>query len=107
MKFFYPVIFLTLIPFFGFGQIKKNTYIQFEIAMLLRGNPNQGETFENGTRNTDWFLPDGLSSKMGFGIHKNKSFLLGIHSGIEWMANKKINSHSHLREFKNQSKSEQ
>jgi hypothetical protein len=52
--------------------VKKNTYFQFEIAIPIRGNQNYGTVYSDGSRNKSWFLPDGLSSKFGFGIHKNK-----------------------------------
>ena len=50
----------------------------------MKGNPARDEenpyTHEKGT----WFLPDGLGSKFGYGIHYKKWIELGIHSGINW-----------------------
>ncbi|TDD78910.1 hypothetical protein E0F89_02125 [Flavobacterium caseinilyticum] len=77
------VIFL-LFTFSAFSQNKKFTYIQFDIAFSIKGNPDRGETDLNGNTNNLWFLPDGLSSKIGYGIHHNKWIGLGIHSGVDW-----------------------
>ncbi|TRX09235.1 hypothetical protein [Flavobacterium gawalongense] len=67
-----------------FSQNKKFTYTQFDVAVSIKGNQDRGETDPNGNTNNSWFLPDGLSSKIGYGIHHNKWVGLGIHSGIDW-----------------------
>jgi hypothetical protein len=67
-----------------FSQNKKHTYVQFEASVSLKGNANRSETDRNENTNNSWFLPDGLSSKMGYGLHYNKWIALGIHSGIDW-----------------------
>lgn len=90
MKVFHVLIFSILSPLFSFGQSEKITYFQFEIAMPTRGNQNYGTVYPDGSRNKSWFLPDGLSSKVGFGIHKNKWILLGIHLGIDWKATEQL-----------------
>ena len=77
------VIFL-LFTFSAFSQNKKFTYIQFDVAIPIKGNSDRGETDLNGNTNNLWFLPDGLSSKIGYGIHHNKWISMGIHSGIDW-----------------------
>jgi hypothetical protein len=73
-----------LFTFSAFSQSNKFTYIQFDAAFSIKGNPDRGETDLNGNTNNLWFLPDGLSSKIGYGIHHNKWIGLGIHSGIDW-----------------------
>ena len=91
MKIFYVLVFSFLISYLSFGQSKRNTYFQFEIAVPLKGNPERGETNSDGTKkNSSWFLPDGLSSKFGFGFHKNKWIAVGIHSGIDWKATEQL-----------------
>lgn len=67
-----------------FSQNKKFTYTQFDVAVSIKGNPDRGETDPDGNTDNLWFLPDGLSSKIGYGIHHNKWVGLGIHSGIDW-----------------------
>jgi hypothetical protein len=90
MRFFGFLSLFLLVTFSAFSQDKKFTYIQFEVAVALKGNPNSGEedpyTHEKGT----WFLPDGLNSKIGYGIHHNKWLGLGIHSGVDWKWNDKL-----------------
>ncbi len=62
----------------------KYTYFQFDITLALKGNPNAGETNEYSQKKESWFLPDGLDSKIGYGLHYNKWVALGIHTGINW-----------------------
>ena len=62
----------------------KHTYFQFDISLALKGNPNAGETNEYSQKKESWFLPDGLGSKIGYGLHYNKWIALGIHTGINW-----------------------
>jgi hypothetical protein len=75
---------LLLSSFLAFSQSKKFTYIQFDVAVAIKGNQDRGETDLNSNTNNLWFLPNGLSSKLGYGIHHNKWISLGIHSGIDW-----------------------
>ena len=75
-------------------QIKKPkikpTFLQFDISIPLAANVNRGETFVDGSKNTTWFLPNGLSSKFGFGIQQNKWIGIGLHTGIDWNINQKL-----------------
>ncbi|WP_243699455.1 hypothetical protein [Flavobacterium caseinilyticum] len=84
MRLFRISVIFLLFTFSAFSQNKKFTYIQFDIAFSIKGNPDRGETDLNGNTNNLWFLPDGLSSKIGYGIHHNKWIGLGIHSGVDW-----------------------
>ena len=87
------IVVLLLSLFFSFsifGQNKKHNYFQFDIAVPLKGNPDRGETDLNGNVNNLWFLPDGLSTKLGYGIQHNKWVSIGIHSGIDWQATNKL-----------------
>lgn len=84
VRFFGIVALMLLFTSLAFSQDKKFTYIQFEAAVAIKGNPDSGVedpyTHEKGS----WFLPDGLNSKIGYGIHYNKWIGLGIHSGLDW-----------------------
>ena len=51
---------------------KKITFTQFEISVPLQGNKNRGEVFPDGRTNDSWFLPDGVNSNFGYGIHFNQ-----------------------------------
>lgn len=73
-----------------FSQNKKFTYTQFDVAVSLKGNQDRGKTDSYGNTDNSWFLPDGLSSKIGYGIHHNKWVSLGIHSGIDWQWTHKL-----------------
>lgn len=84
MRLFRTLSIFLLFTFSAFSQSKKFTYIQFDVAFSIKGNPDRGETDPYGNTDNLWFLPDGLSSKIGYGIHHNKWIGLGIHSGIDW-----------------------
>lgn len=75
---------LLFSTFSAFSQSKKFTYTQFDVTVSIKGNPDRDledpYTHEKGS----WFLPDGLGSKFGYGIHYKKWIGLGIHSGINW-----------------------
>ena len=88
-------IFCTLVLFFAIkstiqAQDRKLTYIQFDVALSLTGNPDYGDTpkYEGDTQ--PWFLPDGLGSKLGYGVHYKQWLTLGIHSGLDWKWNEKL-----------------
>lgn len=84
------ILFILLFTFSAFSQKKESTYIQFDIAIPIKGNPDRGETDANGNKNSSWFLPDGLSSKLGYGLHYNKWIALGINSGVDWKWSDKL-----------------
>ncbi len=56
----------------------------------MKGNPNRENPEINTTKNNSFFIPDGLSSKFGYGFHHNKWVSVGIHSGIDWKISEKI-----------------
>lgn len=68
----------------------KPTFLQFEIAVPLAANIHQGETNPDGSKNTTWFLPNGLSGKFGFGVQQNKWMGFSLHTGIDWKANEQL-----------------
>jgi hypothetical protein len=80
-------LFFTLI---ASAQDKKRTYTQFDIAIPLKGNPDQGKEDQYTRKKDSWFLPDGLSAKLGYGIHHNKWVTLGIHTGLDWKGSEKL-----------------
>ena len=51
----------------------------------MAGNNERYESEDYPNQNNkDWFIPDGLGLKIGYGIHYKKWITLGIHSGIDW-----------------------
>lgn len=69
-----------------YAQTKKITYLQFDIAASITGNPHRDDVQNNsGSTSSNAFLvPNGLGTKIGYGIHYKKWITLGIHSGIDW-----------------------
>lgn len=62
----------------------KLTYIQYDVTIAIKRNPNAGDIDPYTNEKENWFLPDGFGTKIGFGLHYNKWAALGIHSGINW-----------------------
>lgn len=73
-----------------YAQDKKFTYIQFEITMSITGNPDLNEPEDYQGQKRSWFIPDGLGSKLGYGIHYKQWCTLGIHSGLDWKWNEQL-----------------
>jgi hypothetical protein len=84
------ILFLVLFTSVSYAQNNKNTYFQFDINLPLIGNPDRDDVDPYTNKKGSWFLPDGIGSKIGFGIHYNKWVALGIHSGLEWKSTDKL-----------------
>jgi hypothetical protein len=53
------------------SQNKKIYLQQFDITIALTGNPNRDEVDPYTTKNNLFFLPEGIGSKFGYGVHYN------------------------------------
>jgi hypothetical protein len=69
---------------------KKITFTQFEISVPLQGNKNRGELFPDGSTNDSWFLPDGVNSNFGYGIHFNHWIGISANTGIGMKLSEKL-----------------
>ncbi|TXI66640.1 MAG: hypothetical protein E6Q45_08860 [Flavobacterium sp.] len=69
---------------------KKITFTQFEISVPLQGNKNRGEVFPDGSTNDSWFVPDGINSNIGYGIHFNQWLGISANSGIGMKLSEKL-----------------
>lgn len=98
---YYRCLLLLFLSFSAFSQeIKdsdqinkpkiKHTFLQFDASIPLAANIHRGETYADGSKNTTWFLPNGLSAKFGFGIQHNKWIGVSLHTGIDWKINEKL-----------------
>lgn len=67
-----------------FAQDKKITYTQFDVTIAFTGNPKRGKVDPYTNTKESWFLPDGIGTKLGYGLHYKKWVGLGIHSGLIW-----------------------
>ncbi|WP_339838595.1 hypothetical protein [uncultured Flavobacterium sp.] len=68
----------------------KITFTQFELSVPLKGNDTYGEIDSNGNRSDYRFVPDGISTKFGYGIHHEKWVGISLHSGIDWKITPKL-----------------
>lgn len=66
------------------AQFGQGSYTQFSIATPLRAN------LDDDDKNSYWFTPNGLSLKAGEGIHFNRTIAVGINSGLDWIASRKL-----------------
>jgi len=64
---------------------KTITYVSFGVALPLRHHFDGQADVENLK-----FLPDGINTKFGTGIHLNRWLAIGIHTGTEWRASEKL-----------------
>jgi hypothetical protein len=67
-----------------FAQFDQGSYTQFSISTPLRAN------LDDDDKDSYWFTPNGLSLKIGEGIHFNRTIAVGISSGIDWVASRKL-----------------
>lgn len=83
-RFFKIIILFILLSFNAYSQSNKFIYTQFDGTIALRGNPDANVVDEYTQKKGSWFVPDGLGTKLGYGVHYKKWLGLGIHSGINW-----------------------
>ncbi len=79
-----------IISSMAFSQNKKFTYTQFDVTVALTGNPNRDEVDPYTNKKQSFFIPDGIGSKFGYGVHYNKWIAIGLHSGLNWEWSSKL-----------------
>lgn len=98
---FKALLFIVFAYQFNFGQVEtiinenqtpteKFTYTQFDIAVPFKGNKNRGAYYSDGSRDDNWFVPDGLGAKFGYGVHYKKWIGLSANSGIDFYGSYKL-----------------
>lgn len=90
---------LFFLSSFAFSQESEevNTKIshfftQFDVTIPIVGNPDAHKEYINGIKNTNrnWFVPDGINAKIGYGIQQSRWVGLSLHTGIDWKATEKL-----------------
>ncbi|WP_130733367.1 hypothetical protein [Flavobacterium sp. J27] len=95
------LFFIGFVYQFSFGQVEtiinenqaptqKITYTQFDIVVPFKGNKNRGNYYSDGSQNNNWFVPDGLGAKFGYGIHYNKWIGVSANSGLDFYGSYKL-----------------
>lgn len=69
---------------------KEVTFTQFEVSIPLQGNKNRGDYLPDGSKNDDWFIPDGVNANFGYGIHRNKWLGITANTGIGTKLSEKL-----------------
>jgi hypothetical protein len=95
MKYFLlAIITFYCTQFTVFAQEKETkkdfTYIQFDVTASITGNPDYNDPEEYEGQKRSWLMPDGVGSKLGYGVHYKEWIMLGIHSGLNWKWNEKL-----------------
>lgn len=96
-------LFIVLLSYFGYSQNalwiensneipsnKNITYTQFDLAIPFKGNTNRGANYSDGSTDNNWFIPDGIGAKFGYGIHHNKWIGVSLNSGLDFYASYKL-----------------
>jgi hypothetical protein len=68
-------------------QKSEHTYFQFKFSVPIRANQYAGEINPYTGEKEPWFLPDGISGRVGIGVHYDKWIGVGINTGIDWKGN--------------------
>jgi hypothetical protein len=82
-----PFLILLLVFSACFSQKHEHdkfTYWKFDLSVPLRGNPHRDEVNPYTGEKGYWFVPDGISTKIGYGIHLDQWLLVGVDTGIDW-----------------------
>jgi hypothetical protein len=90
------LILILLISAFSYSQDKNGdedkispTFFQFDLSLPLKSNTNRNNSSDNNSNN-NWFIPDGVGAKFGYGIQKDKWIGVSLHTGIDWKLNEKM-----------------
>jgi hypothetical protein len=78
-------LFITL--FSNAQQDKKANdfrFYQFELALPFTYNPEHTE------EKTNWFVPDGVHLKAGYGVDYDQTFGISLHTGFDYKAKQKV-----------------
>ncbi|WP_231632086.1 hypothetical protein [Flavobacterium sp. KJJ] len=86
---------LAVVTFFCFNltlyaQDRKFNYVQFDVGISITGNPDYGDSPKYEGDKQPFLLPDGLGSKLGYGLQYKQWATLGLHSGLDWKWNEKL-----------------
>jgi len=90
MKYHLFIIWFLLINSALYSQERKFTYIQFDVAISITGNPDRDEPEAYAGEKKSFFIPNAIGSKLGYGVHYNQWLTLGIHSGLDWKWDDKL-----------------
>jgi hypothetical protein len=72
-------------------SIESPVFYQFDINVPIKINTERGTTYSDGTKSSDsWFLPDGIGSKFGIGLQKNKWIAISANTGFDWKWTEKL-----------------
>ena len=72
------------------SQERKLTFTQFDISIAFQPNENFGQPTIYNQARASCFLPAGVGSSIGFGIHKKQWIGLSANSAIIFIGNEKL-----------------
>ncbi|MGL2965160.1 hypothetical protein [Flavobacterium sp. XGLA_31] len=65
----------------------KYTYVKIDFSVPIRANQYAGEIDPYSGEKEPWFLPDGMSGRVGFGFKPNDWLGIGANVGMDWKGN--------------------
>jgi hypothetical protein len=68
----------------------KPVFFQFDLSLPFVVNQDRGNNTLDSNKNNDWFVPDGLGAKFGYGLQKDKWLGLSLHTGLDWNISEKL-----------------
>lgn len=71
-----------------YSEDSKPYYVKFDFSIPLKVNQYAGEINPYTGEKETWFLPDGISARVGLGSHHDKWIGGGINIGLDWKASK-------------------
>ncbi|WP_293896554.1 hypothetical protein [Flavobacterium sp.] len=72
------------------GDIEKTslTYVKCDLSFPIKANQHAGEIDTYTGEKEYWFLPDGISARIGFGVKPLDWINIGANLGIDWKGSK-------------------
>lgn len=74
----------------GTSQRKKLTFAQFDISLAFQPNEQFDQPTLNGERRQSRFVPVGIASNIGYGIHYKQWIGLSANAGLIFIGNEKL-----------------
>lgn len=95
LKFLFLILLSSLFSYaqeeqkkFRYIEDPKPFFIKFDFSVPLKVNQYAGEIDPYTDEKESWFLPDGLSARVGISSHYDKWIGVGINTGLDWKGSK-------------------
>lgn len=69
---------------------RESLFTQADLSIPFVFNSHHGEYNDDNTLDNNWYLPNGLGAKIGYGIEAFEVLGVSVHTGIDWKLNPKM-----------------